>query len=54
MKRSRKIKGRGETICIDNRGWTIHKERSGDEAVKLKDVGSVMLDCLKVPIAPSR
>jgi hypothetical protein len=49
MKRFRKIKGRGVRICVDNRGWTIHKERRGDEAVKLKDVGNVMLDFLKVP-----
>ncbi len=36
--------------CIDNRGWTIYKERRrGEETVKLKDVGNVMLDFLKVP-----
>jgi hypothetical protein len=35
--------------CIDNRGWTIYKDRRGYKAVKLKDVGNVMLDFLKVP-----
>jgi hypothetical protein len=51
-------KGCYEKICSSikfirllscNRGRTIYKERGGDEAVKLKDVGNVMLDFLKVP-----